>query len=68
MSDVSGIEGKTRTMSRTGDLRQIICMQGPQTLGPMLQEAWICHEDGSVEWRRVPIVVVSIKDYLDATK
>jgi len=49
------------------DLRQIMAVQNPQTLGPMLQRAWRCREDGRIEWRRVPIHIVTVAEFLEAS-
>jgi hypothetical protein len=60
-------EGKVRSMRRTGDIRMIGAVQNPQVLGPTLQEAWVCIEDGKIEWRTVPIQWLSVADYLAET-
>lgn len=61
------VESKTaRHWRELTDFRFIMAVQGPQVLGPALQRAWQCTEDGSAEWRTVPTHMVSAAEYLAA--
>jgi hypothetical protein len=55
-----------RTLRELPDFRFIMAIQGHQTLGPALQRAWQCVEDGRIEWRTIPTHVVSAEEYLAA--
>lgn len=57
-----------RTWRELPDFRFIVATQGPQTLGPALQRAWQCIEDGAIEWRTVPTHRVSVNEYLEAVR
>lgn len=57
-----------RLIERTGDIRLIACAHGLQFLGPTPQEAWICKEDGRVEWRTIKTQFMSADDYFEAIK
>jgi hypothetical protein len=60
-------EGKVRSLEPLGAFRMIAAHQHPQTLGPTLQEAWRCREDGKIEWRTVPTQWLTVAEYLAET-
>lgn len=57
---------KSRRWQELPDFRFIMAVQGQQTLGPALQRAWRCMEDGAIEWRTIPTHMVSVADYTKA--
>jgi len=61
-------EGKVRSIEPLGEFRMIGAIQHPQILGPTLQQAWRCKEDGAIEWRSVPIQWLSVAEYMEANK
>ena len=61
-------EGKVRSIEPLGEFRMIGAIQHPQILGPTLQQAWRCKEDGKIEWHSVPIHWLNIDEYLAQTK
>jgi hypothetical protein len=56
----------SKTWSRTTEYRLAESVTGNLRLGPILQQAWQCRENGEVEWRTVPTVCLPPKDFIAA--
>lgn len=52
----------TETWRQLPEYRLIGCVQGTQTLGPVLQRAWQS-DKGRIEWRTVSTVMLGFGDF-----